>query len=85
MYCNACDGLCDKVCETKTIDSVDAAQSLQGCTVIRGNLHINIRRGSKYLGRRENSLCHISYFMAFISYYLTLLYTLLQMKHVQIY
>lgn len=50
MYCSACDGLCDKVCETKTIDSVDAAQSLQGCTVIRGNLHINIRRGSKYLG-----------------------------------
>lgn len=49
MFCSACDGLCDKVCETKTIDSVDAAQSLQGCTVIKGNLHINIRRGSKFI------------------------------------
>uniref|UniRef100_A0A8C2BAR5 Insulin-like growth factor 1 receptor n=1 Tax=Cyprinus carpio TaxID=7962 RepID=A0A8C2BAR5_CYPCA len=48
MFCSACDGLCDKVCESKTIDSVDAAQSLQGCTVIKGNLQINIRRGSKY-------------------------------------
>uniref|UniRef100_A0A8C1G211 Tyrosine-protein kinase receptor n=1 Tax=Cyprinus carpio TaxID=7962 RepID=A0A8C1G211_CYPCA len=45
MFCSACDGLCDKVCESKTIDSVDAAQSLQGCTVIKGNLQINIRRG----------------------------------------
>uniref|UniRef100_A0A8C2GSZ4 Insulin-like growth factor 1 receptor n=1 Tax=Cyprinus carpio TaxID=7962 RepID=A0A8C2GSZ4_CYPCA len=46
MFCSACDGLCDKVCESKTIDSVDAAQSLQGCTVIKGNLQINIRRGN---------------------------------------
>uniref|UniRef100_H3D2Z2 Tyrosine-protein kinase receptor n=1 Tax=Tetraodon nigroviridis TaxID=99883 RepID=H3D2Z2_TETNG len=47
MSCTACDGLCDKVCEgeEKVIDSVDAAQSLKGCTVIKGNLHINIRRG----------------------------------------
>lgn len=48
MFCKACDGLCDKVCEEKVIDSVDAAQSLKGCTVIKGNLHINIRRGRKY-------------------------------------
>lgn len=48
MFCTACDGLCDKVCEEKVIDSVDAAQSLKGCTVIKGNLHINIRRGRKY-------------------------------------
>lgn len=50
MSCTACDGLCDKVCEgeEKVIDSVDAAQSLKGCTVIKGNLHINIRRGRKY-------------------------------------
>lgn len=48
MFCTACDGLCDKVCEEKVIDSVDAAQSLKGCTVIKGNLHINIRRGREY-------------------------------------
>lgn len=66
MYCNACDGLCDKVCETKNIDSLDAAQSLQGCTVIRGNLHINIRRGSKYLRWNIN----MSDFQGLLSYYL---------------
>ncbi|TSS72685.1 Insulin-like growth factor 1 receptor [Bagarius yarrelli] len=54
MYCSACDGLCDKVCETKTIDSLDAAQSLQGCTVIRGNLHINIRRGNNIASELES-------------------------------
>ncbi|XP_066540377.1 insulin-like growth factor 1a receptor [Hoplias malabaricus] len=53
MFCSACDGLCDKVCETKTIDSVDAAQSLQGCTVIKGNLHINIRRGNNIASELE--------------------------------
>ncbi|XP_036441449.1 insulin-like growth factor 1a receptor isoform X1 [Colossoma macropomum] len=54
MFCSACDGLCDKVCETKTIDSVDAAQSLQGCTVIKGNLHINIRRGNNIASELES-------------------------------
>ncbi|XP_035380918.1 insulin-like growth factor 1a receptor isoform X1 [Electrophorus electricus] len=54
MFCRACDGLCDKVCETKTIDSVDAAQSLQGCTVIKGNLHINIRRGNNIASELES-------------------------------
>lgn len=47
MFCSACDGLCDKVCEGKEIDSLDAAQSLKDCTVINGSLGINIRRGSK--------------------------------------
>uniref|UniRef100_A0A672MLW4 Insulin-like growth factor 1 receptor n=1 Tax=Sinocyclocheilus grahami TaxID=75366 RepID=A0A672MLW4_SINGR len=54
MFCSACDGLCDKVCESKTIDSVDAAQSLQGCTVIKGNLHINIRRGTNIASELES-------------------------------
>ncbi|MEQ2160087.1 hypothetical protein GOODEAATRI_029907, partial [Goodea atripinnis] len=48
MSCIACDGLCDKVCDGKLIDSVDAAQSLKGCTVIKGDLQITIRRGRKY-------------------------------------
>ncbi|KAK1891682.1 Insulin-like growth factor 1 receptor [Dissostichus eleginoides] len=54
MYCKACDGLCDKVCEEKVIDSMDAAQSLKGCTVIQGNLHINIRRGHNIVAELES-------------------------------
>eukprot|EP00066_Takifugu_rubripes_P005438 XP_003969481.1 PREDICTED: insulin-like growth factor 1 receptor [Takifugu rubripes] len=56
MSCTACDGLCDKVCEgeEKVIDSVDAAQSLKGCTVIKGNLHINIRRGHNMVAELES-------------------------------
>ncbi|XP_029904238.1 insulin-like growth factor 1 receptor isoform X2 [Myripristis murdjan] len=54
MFCTACDGLCDKVCEEKVIDSVDAAQSLKGCTVIKGNLHINIRRGHNMVAELES-------------------------------
>ncbi len=56
MFCTACDGLCDKICDEKVIDSVDAAQSLKGCTVIKGNLHINIRRGSEYLRHHSTSI-----------------------------
>ncbi|KAM9410730.1 insulin-like growth factor 1 receptor [Pholidichthys leucotaenia] len=54
MSCVACDGLCDKVCDGKVIDSMDAAQSLTGCTVIKGNLHINIRRGHNMVTELEN-------------------------------
>lgn len=57
MKCTACDGLCDKVCEGKEIDSMDAAQSLKGCTVIKGNLQITIRRGREYrrLSQQQHS------------------------------
>ncbi|XP_061525812.1 insulin-like growth factor 1b receptor [Phycodurus eques] len=54
MSCTACDGLCDKVCEEKVIDSMDAAQSLKGCTVIKGNLQINIRRGHNMVAELES-------------------------------
>ncbi|KAJ8271980.1 hypothetical protein COCON_G00108390 [Conger conger] len=54
MFCSACDGLCDKICDDKIIDSVDAAQSLKGCTVIKGNLHINIRRGNNIASELES-------------------------------
>lgn len=48
MFCSACNGPCDKSCPSSMIDSLDAAQSLQGCTVIDGNLDINIRHGSEW-------------------------------------
>ncbi|XP_067105721.1 insulin-like growth factor 1 receptor isoform X1 [Osmerus mordax] len=54
MFCSACNGLCDKICDEKVIDSVDAAQSLKGCTVIKGNLHINIRRGQNLATELES-------------------------------
>ncbi|KAM8877901.1 insulin-like growth factor 1 receptor [Synchiropus picturatus] len=54
LFCKACDGLCDKVCEEKVVDSMDAAQSLKGCTVIKGNLHINIRRGHNMVAELES-------------------------------
>uniref|UniRef100_A0A3Q2T685 Tyrosine-protein kinase receptor n=1 Tax=Fundulus heteroclitus TaxID=8078 RepID=A0A3Q2T685_FUNHE len=54
MTCTACDGLCDKVCDGKTIDSMDAAQSLKGCTVIKGDLQITIRRGHNMVAELES-------------------------------
>ncbi|XP_031443012.1 insulin-like growth factor 1 receptor isoform X2 [Clupea harengus] len=54
MFCRACDGVCDKICESKNIDSVNAAQNLKGCTVIKGNLNINIRRGDNITAELEN-------------------------------
>ncbi|XP_020797355.1 insulin-like growth factor 1b receptor isoform X2 [Boleophthalmus pectinirostris] len=54
MSCTACDGLCDKVCDGNVIDSLDAAQSLKGCTVIKGNLDINIRRGHNMVAELES-------------------------------
>ncbi|XP_034445106.1 insulin-like growth factor 1a receptor [Hippoglossus hippoglossus] len=54
MFCSACNGLCDKVCIPHIIDSVDAAQSLKDCTVIEGNLDINIRRGNNIASELES-------------------------------
>ncbi|KAL4623543.1 insulin-like growth factor 1 receptor isoform X1 [Arapaima gigas] len=54
MFCSACHGPCDKICEEKVIDSVDAAQSLKGCTIIKGNLHINIHRGNNIASELES-------------------------------
>ncbi|CAL8355601.1 unnamed protein product [Lota lota] len=54
MLCSACHGLCDKACPSSVIDSVDAAQALTGCTVIRGNLLINIRRGNNIASELES-------------------------------
>lgn len=66
MFCTACDGLCDKVCEEKVIDSMDAAQSLKGCTVIKGNLHINIRRGRKYCSVPQQHYSSYQHFYAYL-------------------
>ncbi|XP_029430824.1 insulin-like growth factor 1 receptor isoform X2 [Rhinatrema bivittatum] len=57
MFCSPCEGPCPKICEeekTKTIDSVTSAQMLEGCTVLKGNLLINIRRGNNIAAELKN-------------------------------
>ncbi|XP_077953871.1 insulin-like growth factor 1 receptor isoform X2 [Gasterosteus aculeatus] len=54
MFCTPCNGLCDKVCTSPIIDSVNAAQSLKDCTIIEGNLDINIRRGNNIASELES-------------------------------
>uniref|UniRef100_A0A3Q3M330 Tyrosine-protein kinase receptor n=1 Tax=Labrus bergylta TaxID=56723 RepID=A0A3Q3M330_9LABR len=54
MLCSACNGPCDKPCASAVIDSVDAAQLLKECTVIEGNLDINIRRGNNIASELES-------------------------------
>ncbi|MBV97935.1 Insulin receptor-related protein, partial [Eschrichtius robustus] len=47
IFCHKCEGLCPKECKvgTKTIDSVQAAQDLVGCTHVEGSLILNLRQG----------------------------------------
>ncbi|XP_029008650.1 insulin-like growth factor 1a receptor [Betta splendens] len=53
MLCSPCNGRCDKKCTSPVIDSVDAAQYLKDCTIIEGNLDINIRRGNNIASELE--------------------------------
>ncbi|KAM8974756.1 insulin-like growth factor 1 receptor [Pelodytes ibericus] len=57
MFCSPCEGPCPKICDgekTKIIDSVTSAQMLEGCTVLKGNLLINIRKGQNIATELEN-------------------------------
>ncbi|XP_068168131.1 insulin-like growth factor 1a receptor isoform X2 [Antennarius striatus] len=54
MLCSACNGPCDKPCTVPVIASVESAQSLKDCTVIEGNLEINIRRGNNIASELES-------------------------------
>ncbi|KAE8618313.1 hypothetical protein XENTR_v10009352 [Xenopus tropicalis] len=58
MTCSPCEGPCPKVCDEKmkTIDSVTSAQMLEGCTVLKGNLQLNIRKGQNIASELENFL-----------------------------
>ncbi|NWR55387.1 INSRR protein, partial [Bucorvus abyssinicus] len=58
IFCHKCEGLCPKVCKvgTKTIDSTRAAQELGGCTLVEGNLIVNIRRGYNLASELQSSL-----------------------------
>lgn len=67
MFCSACNGPCDKTCPSSIIDSVDAAQGLKGCTVIDGNLDINIRHGSEWLDAKRPAAMQITPFLCHFS------------------
>uniref|UniRef100_A0A8B9TIC0 Tyrosine-protein kinase receptor n=1 Tax=Anas platyrhynchos TaxID=8839 RepID=A0A8B9TIC0_ANAPL len=58
IFCHKCEGLCPKECKvgTKTIDSTRAAQELAGCTLVEGNLIVNIRRGYNLASELQSSL-----------------------------
>ncbi|NXL85915.1 INSRR protein, partial [Alectura lathami] len=58
IFCRKCEGLCPKACKvgTKTIDSTRAAQELAGCTLVEGNLILNIRRGYNLASELQSSL-----------------------------
>ncbi|XP_025028484.1 insulin receptor-related protein [Python bivittatus] len=58
LVCRECEGLCPKECKvgTKTIDSTRAARDLAGCTLVEGNLIINIRRGENLASTLQSSL-----------------------------
>ncbi|XP_010190259.1 PREDICTED: insulin receptor-related protein-like, partial [Mesitornis unicolor] len=58
IFCHKCEGLCPKECKvgTKTIDSTRAAQELGGCTLVEGNLILNIRRGYNLASELQRSL-----------------------------
>ncbi|XP_060614199.2 insulin receptor-related protein [Anolis sagrei] len=58
IFCHKCEGLCPKECKvgTKTIDSTRAARDLTGCTLVEGNLIINIRRADNLASDLQGSL-----------------------------
>lgn len=57
--CEKCPGRCPKVCPPMRVDSVDAAQSLKGCTYIKGALEIRISSGSNIAVELEENLGQI--------------------------
>ncbi|ESO89642.1 hypothetical protein LOTGIDRAFT_51396, partial [Lottia gigantea] len=57
--CTKCSAHCPKVCFGRVIDSIDAAQTLTGCTSITGPLEIEIDGGSNIVVELEKSLGEI--------------------------
>uniref|UniRef100_G1PFZ5 Tyrosine-protein kinase receptor n=1 Tax=Myotis lucifugus TaxID=59463 RepID=G1PFZ5_MYOLU len=58
IFCHKCEGLCPKECKvgTKTIDSVQVAQDLVGCTHVEGSLILNLRQGYNLEQELQHSL-----------------------------
>ncbi|XP_063296316.1 insulin receptor-related protein isoform X2 [Pelobates fuscus] len=58
IVCHRCEGLCPKVCKVgiKSIDSIQSAKELTGCTCIEGSLIFNIRKGINLASELQKSL-----------------------------
>uniref|UniRef100_A0A8C7BYX1 Tyrosine-protein kinase receptor n=1 Tax=Neovison vison TaxID=452646 RepID=A0A8C7BYX1_NEOVI len=58
IFCHKCEGLCPKECKvgTKTIDSIQVAQDLAGCTHVEGSLIVNLRQGYNLEPELQQSL-----------------------------
>jgi insulin receptor len=52
--CVPCGNNCQKKCQSKIIDSIAAAQSLKGCSIIEGPLEIQIRSSTKTFDQTNN-------------------------------
>lgn len=52
--CVSCSPNCKKKCQSKIIDSIAAAQSLKGCSIIEGPLEIQIRSSTKSFDQTNN-------------------------------
>ncbi|KAL4228229.1 hypothetical protein ACF0H5_013662 [Mactra antiquata] len=57
--CIPCKGKCPKICETKIIDSVTAAQEMAGCNIIKGYLEIKLMQGGQIGQELENNLADL--------------------------
>uniref|UniRef100_A0A8C5QNE5 receptor protein-tyrosine kinase n=1 Tax=Leptobrachium leishanense TaxID=445787 RepID=A0A8C5QNE5_9ANUR len=58
IVCHKCEGLCPKICKVgiKSIDSIQAAKELTGCTYVDGSLIFNIRKGINLSSELQKSL-----------------------------
>lgn len=54
QICRPCGNACLKKCQAKIIDSIAAAQSLKGCSVIEGPLEIQIRSSARSVESTNN-------------------------------
>nr|ANZ55075.1 insulin receptor 1b [Pyrrhocoris apterus]QIS94310.1 insulin receptor 1b [Pyrrhocoris apterus] len=54
--CEACEGICRKECPGINVDSIASAQKLNGCTIVRGALEIQIRGGNNVVKELEGNL-----------------------------
>ncbi|XP_058862183.1 insulin receptor-related protein-like [Acipenser ruthenus] len=68
IFCHQCQGLCPKECKvgTMTITTLSSAEELRGCTLLEGNLILNLRRGNNLAAELQASLGNIEVITGFL-------------------
>ncbi|XP_041098935.1 insulin receptor-related protein-like [Polyodon spathula] len=68
IFCHQCEGLCPKECKvgTMTITTLSSAEELRGCTLLEGNLILNLRRGNNLAAELQASLGNIEVITGFL-------------------